>query len=552
MTFTSSDLPNPTESRALLIGFSAYEYEPDLPAVANNLHSLADFLTSRSGWGLPAQHCHVISSASKAADIISPLRQAASAAKDTLFIYYAGHGILDEELEFFLSLPDSRLDEPWTGVPYLWLRKLLSRARSKRRIAILDSCFSGKAHGLMGDTSAAVKAQAAAAGTAVITSARDDRMALAPVGETYTAFTGELLKVLREGITDGPRIITLDQAYESVKDALTRQGRPRPDKTGSDTSGLTGLALNVAYTGEEIAEQRQVSVHKRLKYLASRLNLHASQSERPRKNSSKLSLAGGRYTAEAMIAAGGMGEIYVGQDTLLNRMVAIKAVRERSDDSRLLGYLRDEARAAASLSHPSIASVFDFVDSGTRSFMVMEFVPGMTIHQAMEEIEFTPHESLAVLTETLQAIEYSHSRGIIHCDIKPGNLVITPEGRIKVLDFGISSYSQSLHGQSGTAIGTLRYMPPESWEGAAPHETRDIFSAGAVLYELLTGQSALAPSGSYTSARYASLTKLIAPSELNPSLRPEIDNVVLRALAFNPRDRFQEAAEMRSALERLL
>ncbi|MBT2530142.1 protein kinase [Streptomyces sp. ISL-99] len=576
---TPNSLPDPARSRVVLIGFAQYSHAPDLPAISNNLDSLRDFFLSEEGWGMAAEHCHVIEDATTADDLIAPLNRAAAEARDTLFVYYAGHGILDEALEFFLSMPGSRLHEPWTGVSYRWIRQAITRSRAKRRVAVLDSCFSGKVHAAMGGPSQAVKAQTAAGGTVVLTSARDDRVALAPEGDRYTAFTGELLTVLRRGIDGGSRLLTVDHVYEQVKFALALKGRPRPDRTGSDTCGKTVLAVNPAFTADASDPTPRtpgVSARERLHALADRLGATdaptgghgplsapptaANPREKTQQRGSAASagpavqaprirrplpiIANGRYRFTAAVGMGGMGEVFLAQDTVLGREVIVKRLHGHQSGSDHLLY---EARAAAALNHPSIATVHDVVTDAAGDFIVMEHVRGWPLDQVPSLTRPTVPESVAALHDILDGLEHSHAAGIIHCDIKPHNLILTASGRVKILDFGISSLNESAH-REGQIAGTVLYMPPECWAGAAPHATRDIYSAGAVLYQLITGRGvhqghAFPSSPPPPPAR---------PRELVPGLDAGIEAVMQKALAPKPADRYTSAAHMRSALGRYL
>jgi hypothetical protein len=562
-----------------LIGFAQYSHAPDLPAIVNNLNSLREFFVSADGWGMAAEHCHVIEDATTADDLIAPLNRAAAEARDTLFVYYAGHGILDEALEFSLSVPGSRLHEPWTGVSYRWIRQAITRSRAKRRVAVLDSCFSGKVHAAMGSPSQAVKAQTAAGGTVVLTSARDDRVALAPEGERYTAFTGELLTVLRRGIDGGSRLITVDQVYDQVKFALAIKGRPRPDRTGSDTCGKTVLAVNPAFTAGALDPAPQatpVSARERLRALVARLgatdvptsgngslsapSTRATIGGKPRQRGSTASagptrpsprgsrplpiIARGRYKCTVAVAMGGMGEVLLAQDTVLGREVIVKRLRGQQSGG---DHLRYEARAAAALNHPCIATVHDVVTDAAGDFIVMEHVRGWTLDQVPSLTRPTVPEAVAVLHDILDGLEHSHAAGIMHCDIKPHNLILTAGGRVKILDFGISSLNESAH-REGQIAGTPLYMPPECWEGAAPHATRDIYSAGAVLYELITGR------GVHQGQAFPSPSPHPPPRarDLVPDLDAGVEAVIQKALAQKPADRYTSATHMRSALGRYL
>lgn len=578
MPVDPSHLPDPAQSHVVLIGFARYGHAPDLPAVDNNLDALQEFFTSASGWSLPGEHCHVIRQAAVPDDLITPLRSAATTARDTLLVYYAGHGILDEDMEFSLSLPGSRLDEPWTGVSYTWVKRFIARARAKRRVAVLDSCFSGKAHAVMGSTSEAVKGQAAAAGTTVITSARDDRVALAPAGETYTAFTGELLTVLREGMDGGPAVLTVDQVYECVKQALAAKGRPRPDRTGSDTCGHTVMAVNRAFVPVAAAAEPHVLAHQHLHRWVTRLQegheeaagaapvtassteagtvIVAEDTQRGGNPAGESQLAkrygppgagktfaNGRYETIAMVGLGGMAEVYLCRDTLLGRTVIAKRVR--SDKSGLgPDHLRDEARAVAALNHPLIAAVYDVVQEATGQYLIMEYVPGWELGVA-SAARPTVQEILAAAMDVLDGLGHSHAAGIIHCDIKPSNLVLTTQGRVKILDFGISSINESIH-KMGASAGTLRYMPPEAFAGEPPHVTRDIFSIGATLGELITGRQRIHQASRFSPPRPS------GPSSLVPDLDPGVEALIEKAMALNPGERFSSAAQMRAEIERYM
>ncbi|MEV7579113.1 caspase, EACC1-associated type [Streptomyces erythrochromogenes] len=564
-----TNLPDPLRSRVVLIGFSQYSAADHLPAVANNLDGLRDFFTSPNGWNLPAEHCKVIEAAQTASEIIAPLREAASAARDTLLIYYAGHGILDEDSEFSLSLSNSRLDEPWTGVSYSWFKKFTGRARAKSKITIIDSCFSGKAHVAMGGTSESVKAQAAAAGAVVITSARDDRVALAPEGELYTAFTGELLEVLRGGVEGGPSVLTIDQVYESVRDALAAKGRPRPDRTGNDTSGRMGLAINPAYTPDLVPPTAPLAPREYLRQLVARLQQSGSVAESLRlfsmaRNTAKtfgLAEFGGkfqpavggstvmgsrRYINVIKLSSGGMGSIFLAEDSKLGRPVVLKSVHSIEGDREIDGHLFVEARAGASLNHPSIGAVYDFIDDMTGRFIVMEYVQGWNVAEVISTTHLTVFESIAVMLDVLDGLDCSHSAGIIHCDIKPGNLVLSKSGRVKILDFGVSSFNSEIH-KNQSVVGTPTYMPPDAFrEGHRLEVPRDIYGAGAVLYEMITRQPP--HPADRTLHQIATLPPAVKTRDLVPDVPLAVEIVLETALAPHPDARYQSAAQMRDAL----
>jgi serine/threonine-protein kinase len=250
-----------------------------------------------------------------------------------------------------------------------------------------------------------------------------------------------------------------------------------------------------------------------------------------------------------------MGSVYRAKDQLLGRVVAIKSLRrDLSEDSRLPLILRDEARAVATLNHPAIAGVHDFVESDEGNFMVMEYVYGENLMAVLRRGRVSPLESVALLRVVLDALKHAHESGIINCDIKPGNIMLTSDGRVKVLDFGVASLvenpRQGVHSTEGSIVGTPSYMSPEAIRGEAPTLHRDLYGAGVTLYELLTGRQPFHGMGSAFQIFHA-ITSLPVPppSSVNPLLDPACDSVLLRALAQKPADRFQDAAAMKAALE---
>ncbi|MDQ0794979.1 protein kinase [Streptomyces sp. B1I3] len=547
-------LPDPARTRAVLIGVSSYDHFEDLPAVRNNIEALQQFLTSAEGWELPSSHCSVLAHPRTSSDIMAVLQEASSGARDTLLVYYAGHGVLDDELRFYVTLESSKADEPWSCVSYEWLGRSLAHSPARRRIAILDSCFSGRVHcGAMSEASDAVRAQTAARGAVVLTSARDDRVALAPPGEKYTAFTGELLAVLDQGIPDGPPVISVDRAYEHVKYALAARGRPRPDRTGSDTAGRLVLARNRAFTPRPTTSTRMAFTGV-LRQLALRLDI-GSVAEPLKPRTPYPRVIGGRYVVDGLVGSGGMGSVYRARDQLLGRIVAIKSIRrDRSEDAELPLILRDEARAVATLNHSAIAGVHDLVESDEGNFIVMEYIYGENLMDVLRRGRVSPLESVALLRVVLDALKHAHESGVINCDIKPSNVMLTPDGRVKVLDFGVASFVENprrgVHSSEGSIVGTPSYMSPEAIRGEAPTVHRDLYGAGVTLYELLTGRQPFHGLGSMYKVFHAITSRPVPPpSSLNPLLDPACDSILLRALAQNPSDRFQDAAGMKAALE---
>ena len=238
------------------------------------------------------------------------------------------------------------------------------------------------------------------------------------------------------------------------------------------------------------------------------------------------------------LGRGGMGVVYKARQKSLNRIVALKLVApERTGDAAFAGRFTREAHALAALSHPHIVTVYDFGQAGGYYFLLMEFVDGVNLRQAMNAKRFTPEQALAVVPPVCEALQFAHEHGIVHRDIKPENLLLDREGRVKIADFGIAKMldDDSSAGLAETQpAGTPQYMAPEQKERQRTDNRTDIYSLGVVLYEMLTGEL---PGG-----------RLQPPSK-KVQIDVRLDEVVLRALEKAPELRYQTAAEMRTQVE---
>ncbi|GDY56009.1 hypothetical protein SVIO_066320 [Streptomyces violaceusniger] len=242
-------LPDPAATRAVLIGTSRYAHLEQIPAVANNLSALAAALCAPGSWGLAPEHCTVIEDPGTAVEVLEAVRTAAEEATDTLLVYFAGHGLVEPRRgELFLGLTGSLQHRSYTGLPYGTLRDVVLDGRAGRQVMLLDCCFSGRVLGFMSAAAAeAVIDQVEIEGTYLLASVPDTSFALAPPGETHTAFTGELLRLLREGVPGGPELLDLDTVYAAVYAALRAKGRPLPQKRDRNTAGGLALARNAAW-----------------------------------------------------------------------------------------------------------------------------------------------------------------------------------------------------------------------------------------------------------------------------------------------------------------
>jgi eukaryotic-like serine/threonine-protein kinase len=271
-------------------------------------------------------------------------------------------------------------------------------------------------------------------------------------------------------------------------------------------------------------------------------------------------LLGGRYQVGELLGYGGMAEVHRGRDLRLGRDVAIKMLRtDLARDRTFQERFRREAQNAASLNHPAIVAVYDTGEERaptgeTLPFIVMEFVNGRTLKEVLGiEGRLLPRRALEITADICAALEFSHRHGIIHRDIKPGNVMLTQNGQVKVMDFGIAralASGATTMTQTSAVIGTAQYLSPEQARGEAVDARSDVYAAGCVLYELLCGHPPFVGDNP-VSVAYQHVREDPRPaSTINPDVTPDVDAVVLKALAKNPLNRYQSAAEMRADLLR--
>ncbi|WP_073920304.1 caspase family protein [Streptomyces sp. CB00455] len=240
-------LPDPAASRAVLIGSSGYRHLAALPAVEANVKDLAAELCDATVWGLPEQHCTLVLDPRHPAELLDPVNRAGEEATDTLLVYYAGHGMRDAATaDLYLALQGSREHVGYTAVAYQHLRAALRDSGARRKVVVLDCCFSGRAARTLAGEEDALAAQAAVEGAYVLTASPHDRVALAPDGERHTAFTGEMLTILRDGISDGPELIDLDTLCRTMAARLRGKNRPLPQHAQEMGMGRLRLVRNRA------------------------------------------------------------------------------------------------------------------------------------------------------------------------------------------------------------------------------------------------------------------------------------------------------------------
>src|ERR687883_866172 len=262
----------------------------------------------------------------------------------------------------------------------------------------------------------------------------------------------------------------------------------------------------------------------------------------------------GRYKILRKLGAGGMANVYLAEDQELGRRVAIKILNERhANDEQFVERFRREAKNAAGLSHPNIVSIYDRGEAEGTYYIAMEFLDGRSLKELIISRGPTPMKiAIEYTRQILAAIGYAHRHGIIHRDIKPHNVLVDPEGRLKVTDFGIARSGASQMTEVGSIIGTAQYLSPEQARGSPVDQTSDLYSVGVVLYELLTGQVPFTGDTPLEIAMKHLSEVPKPPSELRPEVPHDLDLVVLRALAKDPAERYQTAEDMDADLKRVL
>jgi len=279
---------------------------------------------------------------------------------------------------------------------------------------------------------------------------------------------------------------------------------------------------------------------------------------------SEPTLIGGRYELGELLGRGGMAEVRKGKDRRLGRTVAVKRLRtDLASDATFQARFRREAQSSASLNHPSIVSTYDTGEematdgSGVaQPYIVMECVEGRTLRDIVREgRKILPERALEITAGVLSALDYSHRAGIIHRDIKPGNVMLTPTGDVKVMDFGIAraiADAASTMTQTAAVVGTAQYLSPEQARGETVDSRSDVYSTGCLLYELLTGRPPFVGDSPVAVAYQHVREPAAPPSDLDDQLDPEIDAIVMKSLAKRVEDRYQSAAAMKADIERYL
>ena len=265
---------------------------------------------------------------------------------------------------------------------------------------------------------------------------------------------------------------------------------------------------------------------------------------------------GGRYELSEQIARGGTAQVYSARDLLLDRPVALKVLySELSSDNAFVARFRREAQAAANLSHPNIVPIFDWGEADATYFIVMEYVDGEALSSIIRtQAPLAAAQAASIASDIAKALAYAHRHGVVHRDVKPGNVLITSDGQVKVTDFGIAraTGADEQVTQTGLVMGTATYFSPEQAQGFAVDGRSDVYSLGVVLYEMVTGQPPFTGESPVSIAYQHVRERPRPPSVVNPGVPAPLEAVILQAMAKSPSDRYQTADAMRADLDRFV
>ena len=255
----------------------------------------------------------------------------------------------------------------------------------------------------------------------------------------------------------------------------------------------------------------------------------------------------GRYEITELIGVGGMADVYKATDLMENRVVAVKILKaEFSENEDFLRRFRNESKAIAVLSHPNIVKIYDVGFTDEIQFIVMEYIDGITLKELLEQQGVLRwKDALKFVVQILKALQHAHDKGIVHRDIKPQNIMLFPDGTIKVMDFGIARFSR-IDGKtlSEKTFGSVHYISPEQAKGEMTDERSDIYSVGVLLYEMLTGRKPFDGDSPISIAVKHMQDTAVPPREIMPSIPESLEEIVLHAMERSPARRYQSAAEM--------
>ncbi len=264
----------------------------------------------------------------------------------------------------------------------------------------------------------------------------------------------------------------------------------------------------------------------------------------------------GRYRIKSELGRGAMGVVYKAHDPVLDRIVALKTIMLGEDEQEREEFQMrffQEAKAAGRLNHPALITIYDFGEEDALAYMAMELLDGIELSERMKQGNIPLHEAVSIAMQVAEGLAFAHDNGVIHRDIKPGNITVLPRGRVKIMDFGVARMQTSeLKTQLGTRLGTPKYMSPEQSTGGKMDHRSDIFSLGIVLYEMITGGKLFQGESLAHVLHNVANYDQPPPSRINSDVTPLLDLVVMRALAKKPKDRYANAWEMVEDLQHCL
>jgi serine/threonine-protein kinase len=255
-----------------------------------------------------------------------------------------------------------------------------------------------------------------------------------------------------------------------------------------------------------------------------------------------------RYQLEDFVEKGGMAMVYRGRDLMLERDVAVKVLREDySNDPAFRERFRQEAKAAANLTHSNIVTVYDFGFDEDRLFIVMEYVPGTDLHSLMKKNgKFSLEEGIPLIVQACKGLGYAHRAGLVHCDIKPQNFLVTPDGRVKITDFGIARALASINPgeESDVVWGSPQYFSPEQAAGGAPSLASDVYSMGVIMYLMFTGRLPFEGKSANQLAKMHQNDKPLPPIDLNEDVTDKLSEIILKVLSKESSARYRTADQL--------
>lgn len=270
-------------------------------------------------------------------------------------------------------------------------------------------------------------------------------------------------------------------------------------------------------------------------------------------NNSALPILANRYQLLQTLGSGGMAVVYRAKDLTLERFVAVKILRpDFSRDENFRKRFHQEAKAAANLSHPNIVTVHDFGLDGDRLYIIMEYIPGTNLKTYIRERNVIPiREANDLMIQASAGVGYAHRAGLIHCDVKPHNMLVTPDGRLKVTDFGISRALSTIQPDERNSVvwGSPQYLAPEQSSGEPPSPASDVYSLGIVFYEMVTGKLPFYSTDAVELTRLHKEANPVPPSIINPNIPPQLEQIILKVLAKEPSGRYRTADQFSRVIQ---